>query len=335
MNRDRYSLFSFCTVILCTFASAAQSGSLRIENHTRSAIYVCYRDWDTDRHGSFREFSSIGAGWNQTFVATCDHTYQFKIYNKRTTEIWEQTRFIDCRSTKVWKVKNGAGKDGGSNWKEICSDRRFPSRIQSRYESKPETPRSTGKDILNEIQFVRLPAGEFIMGRYEKKRVAIPRPFEIGKYEVTVREWDAAMGRKPRLDSSSLYPAKMTWEQVQALLKNLNARIGQYRFRLPTEEEWEYACRAGRSGQIKDEGWYGGQRLHIVGQKKPNPWGIYDMIGNVFEFCEGFYNPTEQPGDRVDRGGCAGCGDTWNNCSRRHDVHPGQTSGLRLVRERR
>jgi formylglycine-generating enzyme required for sulfatase activity len=206
------------------------------------------------------------------------------------------------------------------------------------------------------MEFVMIPAGSFLMGArdhdpdaypFEKPQhqVAISRPFRIGRYEVTQAQWEAVMGSNPyTLDRSNPYynllgmaeritrpdhPATVSWNDAQEFIRRLNAREGHGLYRLPTEAEWEYAARAGTTTRysfgddIRDLGrhaWYGEDfasgGTHPVGKKLPNPWGLYDMHGNAWEWVQDRYSETyyaqspstdpEGPpsgGERVVRGG--------------------------------
>src|SRR6185295_12837821 len=127
-------------------------------------------------------------------------------------------------------------------------------------------------------------------------KVRITRQFEIGKYEVTQEQWQAVMGDNPsNFKGANLPVEKVSWNDAQDFLLKLNARDG-YTYRLPTEAEWEYACRAGSmgdfAGELDDVAWYdknSGSKTHPVGQKRPNVWGLYDMHGNVSEWCSDWY----------------------------------------------
>jgi formylglycine-generating enzyme required for sulfatase activity len=183
-------------------------------------------------------------------------------------------------------------------------------------------------------------------------RVRITQPFEIGKYEVTQREWQTVMGTNPSSFKGAERPVEnVSWEDCQRFIARLNQRGDGYCYRLPTEAEWEYACRAGSSGDyagnLDEMGWYAssaGSKTHNIGQKKPNAWGLHDMHGNVWEWCQDWYGryPSEATTDpagsnRVVRGG--GWRNSAENCraSARFQGAPsahGYNLGFRLVRLR-
>ena len=155
---------------------------------------------------------------------------------------------------------------------------------------------------------VRIPAGEFDMGTESTDysdlelsrpvhRVSVPT-FYIGKYEVTQEQWRAVMGSDPSSFAGDDNPVEqVSWDDAKAFCAALADRTG-YAIRLPSEAEWEYACRAGTTteyyfgddeSQLDDYGWYSGNsgsETHPVGQKTPNALGLYDMYGNLWEWCE-------------------------------------------------
>lgn len=127
--------------------------------------------------------------------------------------------------------------------------------------------------------------------------VTISNGFYMGIYEVTRGEWLKVMGTRPySADDCGLNcPMDLvSWDDAQEFISKLNQKQDGYSYRLPTEAEWEYACRAGTTGDDPGENldsvaWYGnnaGRKAHPVGQKQPNAFGLYDMIGNVNEWVQ-------------------------------------------------
>jgi formylglycine-generating enzyme required for sulfatase activity len=195
--------------------------------------------------------------------------------------------------------------------------------------AEPYTKTGWAKEVVHEktgIALVFIPAGEFMMGspagedrwrpadrgpdKGSQHRVQITQPFYLGKYEVTQREWTTVMGANPSSfkGDERLPVEKVSWHDCQVFL----AKAGDG-LRLPTEAEWEYACRAGTTtmyysgdtpGDLDAVAWYGvnsGGKTHVVGGKRPNAWGLYDMHGNVWEWCQEEYG--EGGWARVIRGG--------------------------------
>ncbi len=196
--------------------------------------------------------------------------------------------------------------------------------------------------------FVLVPPGEFTMGSPEsdpaarssempQRLVQITQAFYLGKYPVTQMQWGAVMGRNRGYFKGCTRPVEsVSWFDCQEFLRRLNQRTepkDDRLFRLPTEAEWEYACRAGSTTRfsfgddVADLGyyaWHGGNsggRTQPVGLKKPNAWGLHDMHGNVWEWCYDWFDrfhyadaSTDDPtgpdtgGRRVLRGGSWSCG---------------------------
>lgn len=164
------------------------------------------------------------------------------------------------------------------------------------------------------MEFILIPAGSFNMGadinsrgaaddESPVHRVSISKPFYLGKFEVTQAQWMAIMGSNPSHFKGQNNPVeKVSWGDAQAFIQKLNAKEGHNRYRLPTEAEWEYAARAGTDSvysfgddatSLGQYAWYTanpGNATHPVGQKRPNPWGFYDMYGNVWEWVQDWHD---------------------------------------------
>jgi sulfatase modifying factor 1 len=188
--------------------------------------------------------------------------------------------------------------------------------------------------------------------------VTIDRPYYIGKYEVTQAEWKRVMGANPSVfqgrrvrDNADRHPVdNVTWADVQAFVAKLNALDTTARYRLPTEFEWEYAARAGATeepswDEIRASAWQSVVDLgttHPVGGKKPNAWGLYDTLGNVWEWVGDFYNeklfadpvPPARGTTHVLKGGSF-VSDVKNTTWSTHAGGPGSgfDVGFRIVRE--
>ena len=216
------------------------------------------------------------------------------------------------------------------------------------------------------LEMVLIPAGEFLMGSPDsdkdadadekpQHRVRITKPFYLGKYLVTQEQWEAVMGNNPSHFKGPKNPVEqVSWDDCQKFLGKLNAKSssGAGKFQLPSEAQWEYACRAGSKtkycfgddeARLGDYAWYDKNsdgKTHPVGEKKPNAWGLYDMHGNVWEWCQDWYkdgyykeSPADDPtgpatgSSRVFRGGgfIRGAGDCRS--ANGHALTPGDCLG--------
>jgi formylglycine-generating enzyme required for sulfatase activity len=231
-------------------------------------------------------------------------------------------------------------------------------------------------DLGNGLTFdmVWIPPGEFTMGSHEleqgrqaneiQHRVTLTKGFWMGKYEVTQELWEKVMGENPSNNKGARNPVEtVSWDVCRIFIDKLNDMAlgggADHRsegvFRLPTEAEWEYACRAGTMGAayhgvISTIAWYSGNSegcTHPVGKKKANAWGLYDMLGNVHEWCQdwaGDYpkDAVTDPkgpgrgGHRVFRGGSRSDDEGRCRSGRRERLAPGHSNGwvgLRLAKD--
>jgi len=217
--------------------------------------------------------------------------------------------------------------------------------------AKPgETPKPVDVDTVDlgggvKMELVWVPAGSFQMGASDSEQDRFDNEgpvhtveldgFWMGKFEVTQEQYEAVMGQNPSYFKGAKNPVEaVSWNDATDFCRKLTDKVGRASspasagrtFRLPTEAEWEYACRAGSTtrfcfgdsdGDLGDYAWYdgnSGRQTHPVGEKKPNAWGLYDMHGNVWEWCGDWYadygagsskNPSSPSSgsDRVYRGG--------------------------------
>lgn len=216
------------------------------------------------------------------------------------------------------------------------------------------------------LDMVLIKGGTFQMGSNDEKPIhsVTLNDFYICKYEVTQQQWRTIMGSNPpklaNEGCNNCPVEQVSWEDVQEFIKKLNQRTGS-NYRLPTEAEWEYAARGGTKSKnyaysgtnsIEDAGWFqknSERKTHPVGKKKPNELGLYDMTGNVWEWCQDWFSksyysesPVNNPVNlteneyRVIRGGAA---DTKSERSRVTDrdayksSNKGNFVGFRIVQD--
>ena len=211
-----------------------------------------------------------------------------------------------------------------------------------------DLPKTRTFDLGNGVnmEMVLIPAGTFIMGSPESEaersddetqhQVTISKPFYMGKYPVTQAQWQQVMGNNPsHFKGDKLLPVEnVSWDETQAFCQKLK-EITQAPFGIPTESQWEYACRAGTNTPFHFGSELNGRQANCdgnvpygtdsegpylekttpEGKYQANAWGLYDMHGNVWEWCSDWYgeypagsltNPSGPAtgSDRVSRGGC-------------------------------
>jgi len=241
-------------------------------------------------------------------------------------------------------------------------------------------PKSTAEKFTNSLgmKFVYIKPGSFMMGspssepgrdnNERQHKVTLTKGFYAQTTEVTQGQWKAVMRYNPsyfKHYGDGCPVEKVSWNDAQDFIKKLNQKEGSDKYRLPTEAEWEYACRAGTrtafaNGGISElecgydsnldaMGWYCGnskKRTHLVAQKQPNNWGLYDMHGNVMEWCQDWYQNTYPSDFAIDpTGPSSGShrvfrGDSWGSeagdcrsASRNGAVYDGRVKylGFRLA----
>jgi formylglycine-generating enzyme required for sulfatase activity len=223
-----------------------------------------------------------------------------------------------------------------------------------------------------DMEFVLISSGSFRMGGDKKLEqaedhetprhlVTIMNDFFMGKYEVTQAQWSGMMNTIPGEFKDDMRPVEgVSWHDVQTFIQKLNAKESTHQYRLPTEAEWEYAARAesqsayffgNATSRLSQYAWYrnnSGGQAHPVGQLKPNAWGLFDMLGNVHEWCHDWFDrkyysqslSSDPAGPssglaRALRGGDWGSGDWYCRCASRSLSSPDRRSnrlGFRLIR---
>ena len=242
--------------------------------------------------------------------------------------------------------------------------------------ASPQPPRvvkpvKEWKDPITNMEFVWVPGGCYEMGcgSWTKDCLKQELPvhevcidgFWLGKYEVTQGQWQQLMrSNNSRFNLGASYPVEtVSWEETRKYIDILNGQHGgKYRFRLPTEAEWEYAARSGGlpekfagGNKTKSVAWYrtnSRENTHPVGRKAPNGMGLYDMSGNVWEWCQDFYsvkayrrhgkdNPVisdNASNNRVARGGGYNSYSRLIRCAQRGEYLPAKRDrnvGFRIV----
>lgn len=289
-----------------------------------------------------------------------------------------------CETRLIRPTCPGCGQSVKENWKRcpecetqlLCSvcGRRIPAGSQSCLQCAPQpdvaqAPASDVRDPVTAMELLLVPAGTFMMGDtfgdgFENElpvhEVEL-NPFYMGKYPVTQAQWLRAMPTNPAAFEGDDHPVEqVSWTAVEAFLQKLtDMNQGRHHYRLPTEAEWEYAARsAGKAeryaggDQVEFLAWFDENsdgETHPVGLKQPNGLGLYDMSGNVWEWCQDVFdedaygkhsrrNPIIAAGrlDRVIRGGSWNL-DAWSvRCARRFGFPPdyfGPGLGFRVVRD--
>lgn len=238
----------------------------------------------------------------------------------------------------VGKLKTGKGKRLVWN---ILRD--FPRGLRGSVDWELTTSGDSFTDPTTGMEMIFVKGGCYQMGDIFGDGDGDEKPvhevcvsdFYIGKYEVTQGQWRQIMGSNPSQFSScgDKCPVEsVSWNDAQDFISRLNSRSGK-RYRMPTEAEWEYAARSGGKREkyaggndVDAVAWYdsnSGSRTHPVGQKQPNGLGLYDMSGNVWEWCQDWYGGSyynqssrDNPGGPSSGSGRVGRGGSWSDTAR-------------------
>ena len=337
------------------------------------------QDVDFSFNGSFTGFPDMELGLN--FVCLPAHEVEdvMDLFSKYENKNWEITKIMayDGNWGPGWGAVTGKSKfDAFTN---IESHRGYFVYVKTIGENMNEG-NVTQDEFTNSIgmTFKLIKAGTFMMGSpsnesgrgsdEKQHNVTLTKGFYMQTTEITQGQWEAIMGTNPSNFSScgvNCPVEKISWNDVQDFIEKLNTKEGTTKYRLPTEAEWEYSARAGSqtafaNGGIQEinceldpnlnaMGWYCGNangKTHPVAQKQANNWGLYDMHGNVNEWCQDWYDtyPSSDVVDpvgsssgsiRVIRGGGWGSGAQYCRSANRLSSSPGNRSsslGARLLR---
>jgi len=283
------------------------------------------------------------------------------------------------RKIRLRRLKAGGAEAKAGPWKVYTP---WPFDAAEAKRRQAETAKALGVPVEQDIDLgkgvkltlVLIPAGEFMMGNkngqtpeelhktyggnldwyqreiFTPRRTAIRKPFWLGKTETTQAQWQQVMGDKPaRGKAAAQLPIdNVSWDDCQRFVEKLSGSLGRSS-RLPSEAEWEWACRAGTASEFhfgEDaaglsryavfEGNAGGS-AHPVGRQEPNAWGLCDMLGNVWEYCQDRYSSQYEPdeeGRYVSRGGSWKCNPGRCRASSRtraKSSYRGPATGLRIV----
>ena len=206
-------------------------------------------------------------------------------------------KFSEMKTKLLKKIKQLQSNQKSSHAVQIL-EKEKPSPKPEEQTTKKEDETFTNKFA---ITFKLIQPGTFMMGEEKNQRkVSISRSFYMGITPVTQKQWEAVMGQNPsNFKGNDLPVENVSWHDAKEFIQQLNQMENTDLYRLPTEAEWEYSCRAGATtvycfgnndAQLSKYAWYDKNQTNPVAQLKPNVWGLYDMHGNVWEWSEDTYS---------------------------------------------
>jgi len=318
--------------------------------------------------------SLICTGCGGQFCGTCEEWFRDERKRGegplcRDCYVAEQERLREVAERKAQREQENKAREEAEHNKREEEERKRKEEEERQRQIKEAQDKLAKEGNSIGMKLIHIPTGEFMMGSSDEDndekpvhKVTISKPFYLGTYPVTQREWKAVMGSNPSFFTGDDLPVEsVSWDDVQEFIRKLNEKEGEAKYRLPSEAEWEYACRAGTTtkycfgdseSKLGEYAWYGNNsdgKTHPVGKLKPNAWGLYDMHGNVWEWIRDKWHsnydgaPTDgsawESGDgssRVYRGG------GWyyyaGNCrsAYRYEYEPGHRHlylGFRLLQD--